>query len=73
MPATLQVQQKRVPHVYHQNPKFWDRHLENMRVCRGFKDNYDSVNFLSYSNGGEMLVSSSENGQIIVYDCFLEK
>ena len=43
--------------------------LRSFTVAKVFRENNDRVNSLSYSANGELLISSSDDDSIVVYDC----
>lgn len=49
--------------------KLTDSAIKKFRPVKYFKDNSDKINSLSYSNNGETLISSSDDDQMVIYDC----
>ena len=49
--------------------KLVDTVIRSMRVGKVFKDNQDPINHLHFSSDGANLISSSEDDQIVIYDC----
>ncbi len=43
--------------------------MQSFRPVKYFKENYDKINSLSYTDNGEALISSSDDDQMIMYDC----
>ncbi|CAK9294665.1 unnamed protein product [Gordionus sp. m RMFG-2023] len=41
----------------------------NFKAAKVFKENTDKINCLNFSNNGEILISSSDDDSIIIYDC----
>ncbi|CAL8077656.1 unnamed protein product [Calicophoron daubneyi] len=49
--------------------KLTDSTIKTFRPVKYFKENFDRINSLSYSNNGETLISSSDDDQMVMYDC----
>lgn len=49
--------------------KLVDNVIRSMKVGKVFKDNQEGINHLHFSNDGSMLISSSDDDQIVIYDC----
>lgn len=49
--------------------KLVDNVIRSMRVGKVFRDNQDSINHMHFSTDGASLISSSEDDQIVIYDC----
>ena len=43
--------------------------VKNFLVAKLFRENTDRINSLDYSANGELLISSSDDDSIIIYDC----
>jgi len=46
-----------------------DSVVRNFRVAKLYRENTDRVNHMDFSSNGEMLISSAEDDQIVIYDC----
>ncbi|XP_013380004.1 WD repeat-containing protein 82 [Lingula anatina] len=49
--------------------KLTDTVVRSFRVAKVFRENSEKVNSLDFSANGELLISSSEDDQIVIYDC----
>merc|ERR1711981_436111 len=49
--------------------KLVDNVIRSMRVGKVFRDNQDTINHMHFSGDGASLISSSDDDQIIIYDC----
>lgn len=49
--------------------KLTDQVVKNFRVAKVFKENTDRINNIDFSPTGDALISSSEDDQIVIYDC----
>ena len=49
--------------------KLVDHVVRSFRVAKLFRDNTERINNLDFSPGGDMLITSSEDDQIVIYDC----
>ncbi len=49
--------------------KLVDNVIRSMRCAKVFRDNQDPINHLHFSSDGASLISSSEDDQIVIYDC----
>jgi len=49
--------------------KLVDSTVRTFRVVKLFRDNSDRINNLDYSPSGDLLISSSDDDQICIYDC----
>lgn len=43
--------------------------VRSFRVAKVFKENTDRINNIDFSPTGDTLISSSEDDQIVIYDC----
>lgn len=43
--------------------------VKTFRPVKYFKENCDKINSLSYTDNGEAIISSSDDDQMIMYDC----
>ena len=43
--------------------------VKAFRPVKYFKENFDKINSLSYTDSGEAVISSSDDDQMIMYDC----
>jgi len=46
-----------------------DESLKSLKVAKLFKENSDAVNSMDFSNGGEYMITASNDMSIHVYDC----
>ncbi len=46
--------------------KLVDNVIRSMKVGKVFKDNQEGINHLHFSNDGSMLISSSDDDQVII-------
>lgn len=46
-----------------------DSVVRSFRVAKLYRENTDRVNHMDFSPSGEMLISSAEDDQIVIYDC----
>ncbi|KAF8571602.1 hypothetical protein P879_00912 [Paragonimus westermani] len=49
--------------------KLTDATIKTFKPVKYFKENFDRINSLSYSSNGETLISSSDDDQMVMYDC----
>jgi len=49
--------------------KLVDNVIRSMRVGKVFRDNQDNINHMHFSGDGASLISSSDDDQIVIYDC----
>ena len=49
--------------------KLVDDVLRTFKVAKVFRDNTDRVNCIDFSPAGDTLISSSDDDQIVIYDC----
>ena len=49
--------------------KLVDNVVRSFRVAKVFRENTDKINNLDFASNGENLISSSDDDQIIIYDC----
>merc|ERR1739848_436224 len=49
--------------------KLVDNVIRSMRVGKVFRDNQDTINHMHFSGDGASLISSSDDDQIVIYDC----
>ncbi|KER27446.1 hypothetical protein T265_05487 [Opisthorchis viverrini] len=49
--------------------KLTDATIRTFKPVKYFKENSDRINSLSYSSNGETLISSSDDDQMVIYDC----
>lgn len=42
---------------------------KSFKVAKTFKENADKINHINYSQNGDSLISSSDDDQIVIYDC----
>lgn len=49
--------------------KLVDNVVRSFRVAKVFRENTDKINNLDFALNGENLISSSDDDQIIIYDC----
>ncbi|VDP28043.1 unnamed protein product [Schistosoma margrebowiei] len=49
--------------------KLTDSTIRTFKPVKYFKENSDRINSLSYSSNGETLISSSDDDQMVTYDC----
>ena len=49
--------------------KLVDNVIRSMRVAKLYNDNQDQITNIHYSNDGMNIITSSEDDQIIIYDC----
>lgn len=49
--------------------KLTDQVVKNFKVAKVFKENTDRINNIDFSPAGDALISSSEDDQIVIYDC----
>ena len=49
--------------------KLVDNVIRSMRVGKLFKDNQEPINHLHFSGDGASMITSSEDDQIVIYDC----
>lgn len=49
--------------------KLTEQVVRSFRVAKVFKENTDRINNIDFSPSGDTLISSSEDDQIVIYDC----
>lgn len=49
--------------------KLIDSVVRSFKVAKVFRENTDKINAIDFSSNGEMLISCSEDDQIVLYDC----
>lgn len=49
--------------------KLTDQVIKSFKTAKIFRDNTDVVNSINYSSTGDTLISSSDDDQIVIYDC----
>mgnify|MGYP001802921558 CR=1 FL=1 len=49
--------------------KLTDQVIKTFKTAKIFRDNTDVVNSINYSHSGDTLISSSDDDQIVIYDC----
>lgn len=49
--------------------KLVDPVVRSFRVAKLFRDNTERINHIDFSPSGDLLISSSDDDQIIIYDC----
>jgi len=49
--------------------KMIDPVVRSFRVAKLFRENTDRINHMHFSPGGDLLISSAEDDQIVIYDC----
>merc|ERR1711862_723303 len=49
--------------------KLTDIVVQNLRVAKVFRENTNTINNIDFSTNGEMLISSSDDDSIVIYDC----
>jgi COMPASS component SWD2 len=49
--------------------KMVDGVVRSFRVAKLFRENTDRINHMDFSTTGDMLISSAEDDQIVIYDC----
>ena len=49
--------------------KLVDQVVRSFKVAKVFRENTDRINSIDFSNSGELLISCSEDDQIVIYDC----
>ncbi|CAH1784535.1 unnamed protein product, partial [Owenia fusiformis] len=49
--------------------KLTDEVVRNLRVAKLFRENNQPINKIAFSANGELLISSSYDDQIVIYDC----
>ena len=52
-----------------ENMKITEQVIRGFRVAKLYKENTDRINNIDYSPSGDALISSSEDDQIVIYDC----
>lgn len=43
--------------------------VKKFRVAKVFRENTDRINSMNFSPSGDLLISSAEDDQIVIYDC----
>lgn len=49
--------------------KMVDKVVKSFRVAKLFRENTDRINHMDFSASGDLLISSAEDDQIVIYDC----
>lgn len=49
--------------------KLVDQVVRTFRVVKLFRDNTERINNIDYSPTGDLLLTSSDDDQIVIYDC----
>ncbi len=49
--------------------KLEDQVIRSFRVAKVFRENSDRVNHLDFSSNGEILITSSDDDSMVIYDC----
>lgn len=49
--------------------KLTDQVIKSFKTAKVFKENTDIINSLNFSPQGDTLISSSDDDQIVIYDC----
>ena len=49
--------------------KMVDGVVRSFRVAKLFRENTDKINHMDFSSTGDMLISSADDDQIVIYDC----
>ena len=49
--------------------KLTDNVVRNFQVAKVFRENNDLINSINFSATGDLLISSSDDDSIIIYDC----
>ena len=49
--------------------KLTEQVVRSFRVAKVFKENTDRIHNIDFSPTGDALISSSEDDQIVIYDC----
>lgn len=53
----------------HGTMKLVDHVVRSFRVAKLFRDNTEKINNIDFSPSGDLLVTSSDDDQIVIYDC----
>lgn len=43
--------------------------IRKLRVAKVFRENTGRINSMNFSQSGDLLISSAEDDQIVIYDC----
>ena len=46
-----------------------DNVIRSFRSVKVFRDNQDKINHMHFSQDGQLLISSADDDQIVIYDC----
>lgn len=49
--------------------KLVDGVIRKFRVAKIFRENTDRINSMCFAPSGDLLISSAEDDQIVIYDC----
>lgn len=49
--------------------KLTDQVIKSFKTAKIFRDNTDAINSINFSPTGDTLISSSDDDQIVIYDC----
>lgn len=49
--------------------KLVDHVVRSFRVAKLFRDNTEKINNIDFSPSGDLLITSSDDDQIVIYDC----
>ncbi len=49
--------------------KLVDGVIRRFRVAKVFRENTDRINSMCFAPSGDLLISSAEDDQIVIYDC----
>lgn len=55
--------------IYSLTMKLIDSVVRSFRVAKLFRDNTERINHIDFSPSGDLLISSSDDDQIVIYDC----
>lgn len=49
--------------------KLTDQVIKSFKIAKIFRENTDVINSVNFSPQGDTLISSSDDDQIVIYDC----
>jgi len=49
--------------------KLVDSVVRSFKVAKVFRENTDRINSMDFSPSGDLLISSADDDQIVIYDC----